>query len=239
MLKKLSKDRKILLLVIIGLFFVMFDQKINIKGFNPYPEYKTSYEYNGEFQYYTLNYHYGANATIVEDSIVNVSYANGIDILPDALGFMIMAYALIKLSKKSRIFVLSSFMAVFGAVASIIISILPFFINGMPLSYAGFWGGIALFGIEAATSYLFVIGVCDMLRGYYFSREKKAIVIAWFCAMVLNAVVCFIRWIAVLSPMLLITYEVIQLFVNLLFYYFVMSNSEYIVKDKEIEDASL
>lgn len=234
MLKNLSKDHRILLLVIVGLFLLMFDQNFALGDFAPYGEYETSYDYNGEFQYYTINYNYGADFnTGAEGVITDVAYKISIDIFPDIIGFLIMAFALKKLGKYSKIFNLASFMSILGGMLYIFIHILPFLFNGMPLVYMGFWGAIAIFGMEVITSYVFVFGICDTLKGHEHSRDRKAIVLAWFATIIINGVVMLLRWLAAVNTNLLVVYEIIQLGINLLFFYFVLREREYIVKKEE------
>ncbi len=236
MLKNISKEKWLLLWVIIGFFIVMFDQNISLGGFNPYPAYKTDTAYNLEFQVYSLNYNYGAGCDMDEFYTGDVYYQLTLDIVPDVLGFIILAIFLKKMDKFSRLFSVASMMAWFSVGLYTFIHVMPFFFNGMVLSYMSFWLAIAMYGAEVIVGYVFVCAVCDTLSGYEHRSSRKAIAISWFGMVVLNAVVCVIRWIATINPALLVIYEVLQLAVSLLFYYFVIRDSDFIVKEKTLED---
>lgn len=235
MLKNISREKWLLLWVIIGFFIVMFDQNISLGGFNPYPSYETDTGYNLEFQVYSLNYNYGAGCDMDEFYTGDVYYQLNLDIVPDILGFIILAIFLKKMDKFSRLFSVASVMAWFAVVLYGFIHAMPFFFNGMVLSYMSFWLAIAMYGIEVITGYVFVCGVCDTLSGYEHRSARKAIAIAWFVMVVLSAAVSVIRWIAAISPALLIVYEMLQLGVSLLFYFFVIRESDFIVKEKTLE----
>ncbi len=235
MLKNISKDKWLLLWVIIGFFLLMFDQNISLGGLNPYPAYETDIGYNLEFQVYSLNYTYGAGCEMDEFYVGDVYYQLTLDIVPDVIGFIILAIFLKKMSKFSRLFSIASLMAWFATGMYAFIHVMPFVFNGMTLSYMCFWLAIAMYGIEVIVGYIFVCGVCDTLSGYEHKTSRKSIVIAWFGMIVLNAVVCVIRWIATINPALLVVYELLQLGISLLFYFFVIRESDFIVREKTLE----
>lgn len=235
MLKNISKEKRILLWVIIGFFFIMFDQNISLGKINPYPQYKTDIAHNLEFQVYSLNYSYGADCEMDEYYTGDVYYKLTFDIIPDVVGFIILGIFLKKLSKYSRIFGVASVTSWVAVALYSIIHLMPFVFNGMVLSYMCFWLSIAMFGVEVVAGYVFISGVCDALSGYEHRSSRKAIVISWFGSMVLAAVVCVLRWIAVINPALLVTYEMLQLAISLLFFYFVIKESDFIVKEKSLD----
>lgn len=239
MLKNISREKWLLLLVIIGFFLVMFDQNISLGRINPYPAYETDSSYNLEFQVYSLNYNYGAGCEYEQLNLAykgDIYYQLTLDIFPDLLGFVILAIFLKKMSKFSKLFGIASVMSWLAILLYGVVHFMPFVFNGMVLSYMSFWLAIATFGIEAIIGYVFICGVCDTLSGYEHRTSRKAITIAWFGSVVLNAVVCVIKWIAVINPALLVVYEIIQLGVNLLFYFFVIRESDFIVKEKELNN---
>ena len=236
MLKNISKNKKILIIVLIGFFMIMFDQNISLGRINPYPAYKTDSGYNLQFQVYSLNYTYGAGCGVDEEGFYtgDVFYQLTFDVIPDVIGFIILAVFLKKMSKLSRLFGLSSIMAWIAVAMYGFIHLMPFFFNGMTLSYLTFWTAIAMFGIEAVVGYVFVCGVCDTLSGYEHKRSRTAVMISWFSSVVLSAIVCILRWVAAIGPGLLVSYEIIQLAVHLLLYYFVYRDADYIVKEKQL-----
>ena len=235
MLKNISKEKWILLWIIIGFFIVMFDQSISLGGINPYPEYKTDTGYNLEFQVYSLNYTYGAGCDMDEYYTGDVYYQLTMDIVPDIIGFVILAVFLKKMVKYSRLFSIASVMSWFAVAMYVFIHMMPFMFNGIVLSYMCFWLAIAMYGTEVIIGYVFVCGVCDTLQGYEHRSARKAIGISWFAAAVLSAIVCILRWIALISPALLVVYEMLLLAVSILYYYFVIRESDFIIKEKTLE----
>ncbi len=234
MLSKFSKEKWAVIAILAGFLFIMFDQNISLGGFCPYPDYVTSYDYNPEFQYYTLDYLYGAKCPLNMYSSSDVLYNLKLDIVPDVLGFILIALAAAKLIKYSRLFSLVSLMSWASVVLYGVIHIIPFFLNGMQLSYAGFFLGIAMFGMEAVVGYVFVSAICDTLSGFEHRQARKNIILAWFVTIVINAVICVLRWINVINPSLLVVYEIMQLCLNVLFYYFVYKDIDFIVKKKTL-----
>lgn len=236
MLKNISKEKWLLLWVIIGFFVVMFDQGISLGGINPYPAYETDAGYNLEFQVYSLNYTYGAGCQMDEYYIGDVYYQLTMDIVPDIVGFIILAVFLKKMSKYSRLFSIASVMSWFAVAMYTFIHLMPFLFNGIVLSYMCFWLAIAMYGVEVIIGYVFVCGICDTLQGYEHRSSRKAIAIAWFATAVLSAIVCILRWIALISPALLIVYEILLLAVSILYYYFIIRESDFVVKEKTLEE---
>ncbi len=237
MLKDISKNKWILLWVIIGFLMVMFDQNISLGGLNPYPAYETDENYSLAFQVYSLNYTYGAGCETSDiDGMFtgDVYYQLTFDVVPDVLGFIILAIFLRKMVKFSRLFSIASATAWAGVGIYAFIHLMPFFINGMALTYMSFWLAIAMYGIEVITGYVFVYGVCDTLSGFEHRSARRSIAIAWFGQAVLSAIVCILRWISVISPALLVVYEMLLLSVNALYYYFLIRESDYIVAEKSL-----
>lgn len=234
MLKNISKEKRVLLWVIIGFFFIMFDQNISLGKINPYPQYKTDVAHNLEFQVYTLNYSYGAYCEIDEYYTGDVYYKLTFDIIPDLAGFVILGIFLKKLSKYSKVFGIASATSWAAVVMYLVIHLMPFVFNGMVLSYMCFWLSIAMYGVEVLIGYVFVSGICDTLSGYEHRSSRKAILLSWFGSIVFAAVVSVLRWIAVINPALLVTYEIFQLAISLFFYYLVVKESKFIIKENSL-----
>ncbi len=237
MFKNISRDKWLLVWVIIGFFIIMFDQNISLGRINPYPSYKTDDGYSLEFQVYSLNYMYGAGCETSDvDGMFmgDVYYQLTFDVVPDLLGFLILAVFLKKMAKFSRLFSIASVMSWFGVGLYLFIHLMPFFLNGMALTYMSFWLAIAMYGTEVITGYVFICGICDTLSGFEHRTARRSISIAWFGTAVLSAVLCVLRWISIISPALLVTYEILLIGVSALYYYFIMRESDFIVREKVI-----
>lgn len=237
MLKNISRDKWLLVWVIIGFFIIMFDQNISLGRINPYPAYKTDAGYSLEFQVYSLNYMYGAGCETSDvDGMFmgDVYYQLTFDVVPDLLGFVILAVFLKKMAKFSRLFSIAAVMSWFGVGLYAFIHLMPFFLNGMSLTYMSFWLAIAMYGTEVITGYVFICGICDTLSGFEHRTARRSISIAWFGTAVLSAVLCVLRWISIISPALLVIYEILLIGVSALYYYFIMRESDFIVREKII-----
>lgn len=81
---------------------------------------------------------------------------------------------------------------------------------------------------------MFICGICDTLSGFEHRTARRSISIAWFGTAVLSAVLCVLRWISIISPALLVTYEILLIGVSALYYYFIMRESDFIVREKVI-----
>jgi hypothetical protein len=151
------------------------------------------------------------------------------------LGYILITIGLLKLSHKSKIFNISAMTSVLAIVLYVGVRLLPFFFNGQQLTYICFFLIIAQFGLEVCIGYMFVYGVCDLLQGYAYVRDRRAIGISWFVTVVVNAVVLIISWMSmVLNPAFLTVYNIIDLAVNLLFYYFVFRDRDYIMGYRKV-----
>ena len=237
----IPNDKKYLMIVLIGFMLLIFDQHITCSWLNGiYPAFK---QYTGntsdEFQLYTLNYLFGMKANIYTytdgaKSIGEMAYNIKIDIFSDLLGYLLIAVALKKLSKKTKIFNIAVMTCVVASVLYIGIRFLPLIFNGQQLSHICFWMIIAQFGLEVCIGYMFVYGICDLLSGYQYVRDRKAIVLAWFTTVILNAVVMLLTWMAwFLNPAFYTFYNMFDLAVNILFFYFIYKDRDYILGYKK------
>ena len=91
-------SRKIgLYMILVGIVFLSLKLSFNT-GMQVYPEYKTDYKVGSEFQAYTVNYFYGANDVVVDETVVPDSisaldvYYTGfeIDILSNIIGYILV-----------------------------------------------------------------------------------------------------------------------------------------------------
>lgn len=231
----MADDTKYLMIVLVGFMFLIFDQHIVCGWLNGiYPAFQQSADINEAFQLYTLNYLFGMKANVYEYSIGEIAYNIKVDIFSDLIGYMLIAAGLKKLSKRTKIFNIAVMTAVAAIVLYIGVRLLPFVFNGEQLSYICFWLIIAQFGIEICIGYMFVYGICDLLSGYQYVRDRRAIVIAWFATIVLNAVVLVLSWMSwFLNPAFYTFYNIFDLAVNLLFFYFIFRDREYILGYKK------
>lgn len=234
-LKNTESEIKFLTLVLLGFMLLIFDQHVTCSWLNGiYPAFRQSYAINEEFQLYTLNYIFGMSANFYEYSIGEIAWNLKVDIFPDLLGYILITVGLLKLSKRTKIFNMSAVTSVGAIVLYAIIRILPFFFNGAQLSYICFALIIAQFGLEVCISYMFVYGVCDLLSGYQYARDRRAIGISWFVSIVVNVIVLVLGWMSmVMSPALLTFYNMFDLTVNILYFYFIFRNRAYILGFKQ------
>lgn len=239
--KNIPRDKKFLMIVLAGFMLLIFDQHITCQWLNGiYPSFQ---QYSGltsdEFQLYTLNYLFGMKANIYSyaegpKAIGEMAYNIKIDIFPDLLGYILIAVGLKKLSGKTKIFNIAVMTSGIAILLYMGIRVLPFIFNGQQLSHICFWGIIAQFGIEVCIGYMFVYGLCDLLSGYQYVRDRKAIVLSWFTTVILNAVVTMLTWMSwFLNPMFYTFYNMFDLAVNLLFFYFIFKNRDYILGYKK------
>lgn len=239
--KSIPSDKKFLMIVLAGFMLLIFDQHVTCSWLNGiYPAFQ---QYTGltsdEFQLYTLNYLFGMKANIYTytegpKGIGEMAYNIKIDIFPDLLGYLLIALGLKKLSGKTKIFNIAVMTCGIAILLYIGTRLLPFIFNGQQLSHICFWAIIAQFGIEVCIGYMFVYGLCDLLSGYQYVRDRKAIVLAWFTTVILNAVIVILTWMSwFLHPMFYTFYNMLDLAINLLFFYFIFKDRDYILGYKK------
>jgi len=220
--KNAKSNYKYLIIAMIGILLLLIDLSIPI-GYI-YPNYEMSNEINWEFQHYTLNLHYGTvlekffnyatNETIV--SAIHFSKFR-IDIFNDFIGYILLFFSMKALSKKSKIFLMGSIMAVIAFAINVVILILPFFLQSEILCYAVFFIGIAGFAATMLIGYALICGVADVLSGVQFKGERRAIYIAWFLSFVCHCIVSLTTWLGL--GKMTIMYNIFLLF-STLFYLF-------------------
>lgn len=225
----MNGDIKFLMIILIGFMFLIFDQHIVCSWLNGiYPPFQQSSAINEEFQLFTMNYLFGMKANVYEKSIGEIAYNIKVDIFSDLIGYVLITIGLKKLSKRTKVFNIGVVTSLAAIVLYIITRLLPFLFNGEQLSYICFFLIIAQFGIEVCIGYMFIYGLCDLLSGYQYVRDRRAIVISWFATVVLNAVVMILAWMSwFLNPAFYTIYNMLDLAVNLIFFYFVFRNREY------------
>lgn len=230
--KNTNTDIKFLILILVGFMIVVFDQHIDCHWLSGiYPPYQQAYkDMNDEFQLYTLNYIFGMHANIYEYSIGEITYRLKVDIFSDLIGYLLMAIGLFRLSHKTKIFSISGMTAMLAAALYIVTRLLPFVFNGAQLTYICFFLIIAQYGLEVCIGYMFIYGIFDLLAGYQYSRDRRAIGLSWFSTIIVNLVLIIIGWMSMmLNPVLITFYNMLDLALNLMFVYFVYKNREYIL----------
>lgn len=239
-LKSVPLDVKLLMLVLFGFMLLIFDQHVVCSFLNGiYPKFVQSYDINAEFQLFTINSIFGMSYQAYDYSdgemvIEGLAYNLKVDIFPDLLGYILIAIGLYKLAKRTKIFNLAATTSVGAVVLYVITRLLPFVFTGEQLSYICFWLIIAQTGIEICIGYMFVFGICDLIPGYQYVRDRRAIGISWFASVILNIVVVVINWMApMLNPALLVFYHMFDLAANLLYFYFIIRIRDYILGYKK------
>lgn len=227
----MANDTKLLMMILIGFMFLIFDQHVTCSWLNGiYPAFEQASGINAEFQLYTLNYLFGMDYHIYEYSIGELSYNLRVDIFPDLIGYILIAFGLLKLAGRTKIFHIAAVTCAGAIILYIATRLLPFIFNGQQLSYMCFWLIIAQAGIEICIGYLFIFGVFDLIPGYQYARDRKAIGISWLASVILNITVIVTGWLApVLNPALITFYNIFDLSVNLLFFYLVFRVRDYIL----------
>lgn len=233
--KNTPQDVKYLILILVGFMFLIFDQHIVCSWLNGiYPAYSESSGINTEFQLYTLNYLFGLSYNVYEYSIGELAYNIRIDVFSDFIGYILITMGLLKMAKKTKIFNVAAMTSIGAIILYVATRLLPFMFNGAQLCYMCFWLIIAQMGLDICIGYMFVYGVCDLLSGYQYVRDRRAIGISWFASVVLNITVMLVMWMApMMNGALLTFYNIFDLAVNLLFFWFVFRVRDYILGYKQ------
>ena len=185
---KLSRGKLSIILFLLGFLFIVLD--VNIDTGIAYPNnYNNSDNVIGEFQYYNIKSTYGASCTykMIEDkhdsslsddnsdavstNEAKVFFDNiHIDIFNDIVGFILIAIAAFLLKNKgSRQFNYAILLSIISLILSIIIYILPFFVNGILLCNLVFAIGFAYLFIPYCTCHTRPVAVSNFKRLYIFS----------------------------------------------------------------------
>ncbi len=231
-------SRKIgLYMILVGIAILSLKLSFNT-GVKIYPEYKTDYKIASEFQAYTLNYFYGANDVVVDESDTSLDvYYTGfrIDILSNIIGYILVIIGTMKLKDVSKVFSLSRMLAYVGLVLTIVIKLLPFIFNGYQLCYIALFVGIAELFAALSVSYLFVYAICTILDDIVFKTDRVYIGMCYLGIAITTLVVAFVTWVSVVSKVLLGVYTILCVGTVVLLIYNVYKVQDYIVKERGLE----
>ena len=118
-----------------------------------------------------------------------------IDIFNDFVGFLLIIISCLTLRKVNGFFSLATLCAFCGVILRIIISSLPFFINGLLLCNISMFVGFSYLGVCLVTSFLFTRGLFKMIPDVCCRDERKWGKMSWFVSFVLMILVTFIMWV--------------------------------------------
>ena len=193
-----------------------------------YPrEYKNDANVIGAYQCYTIAHLYGAEwdkvmATTEDENntevylITNVSYSG------------IRVDGCLRLRSRSKAFKMTAYTCIAAIVLGGIIELLPFVMNGVRLCTIALLLFIAHVGITVSVGYFFTCAVSDVLEDVAFRGDRRVLMIAWFLMFILQVIVEFASWL-MLSPTLVLVYNMVLFAVTLYYLFRVYNLSEYIV----------
>lgn len=159
------------------------------KGNSALSEYQTS----ATQQNVTVNAAKAAQTKVIDKVFFDNIH---IDIFNDFVGFILIIIACLMFRKVDRTFSLAALCAFCGVILRIILSSLPFFINGLLLCNISMIMGISYLGVCLATSFLFTRGLFKMIPDVCCRDERKWGKMAWFVSFVLMILVTFIMWVS-------------------------------------------
>ena len=222
-MSKTKKSDFIFFYILLALGFILIALDIDIKTGIQYPhEYTNTDSVTGEFQYYNISSLYSASCTYklidtsnknTEQPLTNeqitVSQVSSetkvidkvffdnihIDIANDILGFIFILIACIRLGIVNRRFRLGAVSAFCGITLNIILSALPFIIDGLTLCITAMLTGIAYLTCNIFTTFLFTSGLFKMCPQACCRDERKWCKITWFTAFALQVLTTFILWV--------------------------------------------
>lgn len=217
-----SKIRLVIFMFILGLVFLSLDIYINT-GLD-YPEdYRNDTNIIGEFQYYNIRTFYGASCTFTKLGHVdatadstdtqgsNTSMSNSlyegaefvddvffdgfrIDIFNDVLGLLLIALSCLILSKYKPIFRLAVLLAIISIIIKSALTVLPFFLNGMPLCNMALGVGTSYVIATVITSFFGVRGFINLIQDYCCRDERVWINTVWFVSAILIILIYLLSW---------------------------------------------
>lgn len=227
------------ILIMIGFLVVLLDCSVNT-GISYPREYKNDANVIGAYQCYTIAHLYGAEwdkvmATTEDENntevylITNVSYSGiRVDIFNDFIGFFLIMIGCLRLRSRSKAFKMTAYTCIAAIVLGGIIELLPFVMNGVRLCTIALLLFIAHVGITVSVGYFFTCAVSDVLEDVAFRGDRRVLMIAWFLMFILQVIVEFASWL-MLSPTLVLVYNMVLFAVTLYYLFRVYNLSEYIV----------
>ncbi len=217
------KFRLFFIFLAVGFIFITLDADIKTNMKYPHP-YDNSDSVIGEFQYYNIASNYGAKCTykfidtsdstedmnnnttnsttkksagMTQTKVIDKVFFDNIhiDIFNDIIGFLLILAACFGFKKVNKVFSFAFFSAFCGLLLHIILTSLPFFLNGLFLCNISMILGIAYLGSIILTTFLFSKGLFSMCPDVCCRDERKWGKFAWFISMVLQILLIFVFWI--------------------------------------------
>lgn len=220
---KLQKSNFKLYFILLAVGFILIVLDVDIKTAIPYPtEYANTNSVTGEFQYYNIASLYGGTCTyklidnssnqnavqnsaleqttssqvITETKVIDKVFFNNmhIDIFNDFIGFILILFACIKLGIVNKRFRLAALSAFCGIILHLVITLLPFIMNGLPLCTTGMLMGTTYLACNVLTIFLFTSGLFLMCPQICCRDERKWGKMAWFVSFALQILITFVFW---------------------------------------------
>lgn len=247
-------DKMAIYMLLIGVIIVIM--KLTIPVGIIYPEYQYDSSIIGEPQLYTLNLHYGAEATYLGQTYDELSeqmkslvlsgdyymdglrWSNRIDLFNDFIGYVLMAYACFLLKKRrGRFFRFAGYCAAGSILTKLYIVTAPFYLTGSRLVWSVLCMGIANFFLMFSVVYFFIAGVCQCLDKVNFRQDRRVLLLLWFVMLIVQMIVGITSWMMIGSVTFL--YNMILFFLLLGFLWKCVRLSEFIVREESVPDYSI
>lgn len=247
-------DRRSIFIVLLGMIFIIM--KLTVPVGIIYPTFEVDSSVIPETQLYTLNLHYGAEATYfgqtydelsdtmksyVQSGSVTMNgirWNNRVDLFNDFIGYLLMAYGCFQLKKRrGTFFKMASYSALGCILLKLFIVTAPFYLNGIHLVWASLFIGIANFFLMISVTYLFVAGICQCLYDTPYQQDRTVLLLLWLLMFVVQTVVAVTTWVLVGSVTMI--YNVLLFFLTAGFVWKVARLSAYIVEEDSVPNWSL
>lgn len=209
------------ILLAIGFIFICLD--VDVRTNFSYPKkYANTNAVTGEFQYYNISSLYGATCnyklidttssnnseqtniaeqatnaqTATETKVIDKVFFDNIhiDIFNDFIGLILILIACMKLGIVNRRFRFGALSAFCGIILHMLISLLPFMVNGLLLCNISMIMGISYLACNLLTSFLFTNGLFKMCPQVCCRDERKWGKMTWFVSFTLQILITFIFW---------------------------------------------
>ena len=117
-----------------------------------------------------------------------------IDIFNDVLGLLLIALSCLILSKYKPIFRLAVLLAIISIIIKGVLTVLPFFLNGMPLCNMALGVGTSYVIAAVITSFFGVRGFISLIQDYCCRDERVWINTVWFVSAILIILIYLLSW---------------------------------------------
>lgn len=218
-----SKIRFYIFLVVAGFLLLAVDI-YSSTGIDYPQKYKNNKNIIGEYQYYNIQLFYTATYTLKPLEITSApsepvdttqnsesSYSSAeviddvffdgfkIDIFNDVVGFLLIAISCFGLLKYEKLFKPGLVFAITSIVVKLILTALPFALNGMALCNIALGVGIAYLAATILTTYFTSKGFINLIKDSCCRQERLWVNTSWFVSMVLMVLIMFVSWLDLYS----------------------------------------